>query len=388
VEVPSNPVITEIQKQPETTNREETTQKIQNHQEAIINAPESKAIKSQTESPVKEPNFNERPLKFINDKVKESSNEREERDHGSVEDLKNCFAKLRAKITCNEESEEGKEGKSNYVEMLNRLKHDMMSSKYYNNALDFKRKEDVSKTQTSNDFARAKPKTNTLQFNSQHFEINNTKNSASKVQLLEHTKQDEMFKLSFTLNQKETVKVPPKKETFNVESSSETITTKPQKKPQQQENNNANISSTQQQQYQQYNDYMREQYNTYMNSMNFGGQQQNKYNKQSNLNQYQNMFSNPYAFYNPDLKTSQETGYGMDPQQMYNNSYWQNFYGMPYGYFPYSYGVPDRNAFPNMAGNVDQSTMMNMFTNYFMNIQQQPNFYQNMPSDANAYHQK
>jgi len=319
-------------------------------------------------------------LKFIdNSNSQETGNDKEDKIlDRDVEDLKQCFAKLRTKVTYNEKNEERK---PNYVEMLNQLKMDMMNSRYYNSALDFKKNDTPNNkitqvSQPSNDFVRAKPKTNnanhTLELNSQHFEINNAKSSNSKVQLLEHAKHDEVFKLSFTIAEKENKPVVSKKEP---ESSSETISSKqpqPTNKPQD------NLQ-------QQYNDYMRD-YNNYMSMGNTTDQNPNKFNK-SNNNQYQNMYNNPSYFYNSDMKSSQE-GFGMDPQQMYNNPYYgqNSFYGMPFGYYPYSYGMPDRNMFANMSGNVDPTMMMNMFTNYFMNFQQQqPNFYQNTPSDPNAY---
>jgi len=308
---------------------------------------------------------------------------------------KNYFAKLRAGVTCKDAKEEGKSS-SNYVAMLNKLKNDMMNSKYYNSALDFKRGENLtvtststSTTQSNNDFARAKPKTNnnnsnSLQLNSEQFVLGNKSNEISshnKVQVLQHSQQDDIFKLSFSIIQKEQKQTSTKKEhqpepvnTNTVSNEKQTMQSKTQQQPQQ----------SQQDLQQQYNDYLREQYSNYMNMGNSQSQSQNKFNK-SNSNQYpNNMYNNPY-----------QESFGMDPQQMFSNPFFaqNSFYGMPFGYFPYSYGMPDsRNMFANMSGNVDpqaqQAMMMNMFTNYFMNFQQQqPNFYQNIPNEQNAFQQ-
>jgi hypothetical protein len=166
--------------------------------------------------------------------------------------------------------------------------------------------------------------------------------------------------------------MPVKKEAI-IESSSETINSKQNK-------NQPQLSQQEhfQQYQQQYNDYLREQYNNYMNMG--SDQSQNKYNKTHN--QYSNTNNPPY-FYNSDKN---QEGYGMDAQQFTNPFFAQNsLYGMPFGYVPYGYGMPGMSGDRNMYGNnVDPTMMMNMFTNYFMNFQQQqPNFYQNMPSDQN-----
>jgi len=271
-----------------------------------------------------------------------------------VEDLKQYFVKLRTKITCNEKTEDGKTA-SSYADMLNKLKSDMMNSKYYNNALDFKKL----------DNKKSKPNTNkneTLQLNSQFFEINNEKKSTSKTQLLEHVKENNVARLSFSIIHHE------KKQVANVtknafESTSETQTfNAKQNKPEPQ------VSYEQQ-----YNDYLREQYNNYANP----GANQNKFNKTSNQNNlYSNLINVPSYYTNKQP----ETGYGME--NLYNNAAFMNQNAwMPFGYFPY-----DRNMFNNPTNNnVDpNSMMMNMFTNYFMNFQQQqPNFYQQMSSDSN-----
>jgi len=280
-----------------------------------------------------------------------------------VDELKKYFEKLRTSVTCNDEKKNEEGGSStNYVSLLNKLKTDLMNNQYYNSNLNLQKKyENVSNSSNTQKQKPTNPPvnntSNTLHLNSQFFEINNSKTqtNGSKSQFLEFTRNDPnvpIYKLSFSINPKE------EKNNFVIESSSHLMNSKaPQNKSPEKQNN------LQQQQ----NDYLKEQFNQYNNT-------NNKFKNPQNTNYMPNMMfgTPPSYFYNQDVNTKspQESAY-VDPNMAFQNLY------MPMGYFPYQY---ERNMFSNMPSNMDPM-MMNMYTNYFMNFQQQqPSFFQNMSS--------